>query len=83
MPAYAESYRVPNYNSVEAAFYLRLKQGDVRRWVDEELICAPAGGISFLNLLELHEALCAKHQLPFFAAITRSGEVCLREKLGI
>jgi hypothetical protein len=25
--------------------------------------------------------ICAKHQPPFFAAITRSGEVYLREKM--
>lgn len=54
MPDYARSYEIPNYSSVEAALYLRLKLGDVRRWVGEGIVRAPNGGISFLNLLELH-----------------------------
>lgn len=44
----------PNYSVIEAAMYLRLKPGDVRRWIDEKIIPASHGGISFHNLLELH-----------------------------
>jgi uncharacterized protein (DUF433 family) len=54
MPNFSRSYEVPNYSSVEAALYLRLKPQDVRRWVNEEVVRSPSGGISFLNLLELH-----------------------------
>jgi uncharacterized protein (DUF433 family) len=54
MPRYADSYKVPNYSSVEAALCLRLQLQDVRRWVGEGVISAPRGGISFLNILELH-----------------------------
>jgi uncharacterized protein (DUF433 family) len=54
MPNYAASYQVPNYSSVEAALYLRLKLQDVRRWIGEGIVSAPSGGVSFLNLLELH-----------------------------
>jgi uncharacterized protein (DUF433 family) len=54
MPIYPESYELPNYSTVEAALYLRLKPEDVRRWADERAISRSSGGISFLNLLELH-----------------------------
>jgi uncharacterized protein (DUF433 family) len=54
MPNYPNAYLVPNYSSVEAALYLRLKVQDVRRWVGEGIVQSPDGGISFLNLLELH-----------------------------
>jgi uncharacterized protein (DUF433 family) len=54
MPNYPMSYIVPNYSSVEAALYLRLKLQDVRRWVVEGVVRSPSGGISFLNILELH-----------------------------
>jgi uncharacterized protein (DUF433 family) len=54
MPTYSRSYEVANYSSVEAALYLRLKLQDVRRWAGEGVISSPHGGISFLNLLELH-----------------------------
>jgi uncharacterized protein (DUF433 family)/DNA-binding transcriptional MerR regulator len=54
MPDFPNSYIVANYSSVEAALYLRLKVGDVRRWVGEGVVQSPSGGISFLNLLELH-----------------------------
>ncbi len=67
MPAYTQSYVLPNYSSVEAALYLRLKLQDVRRWVGEGVIVAPTGGISFLNLLELHilKGLRKEFGLPF------------------
>jgi uncharacterized protein (DUF433 family) len=54
MPDYPNAYLVANYSSVEAALYLRLKVQDVRRWVGEGVVQSPSGGISFLNLLELH-----------------------------
>src|SRR5271168_4980470 len=44
----------PNYSATEAAHYLRLKQQDVRRWIDLEVIRASGKGLSFFNLLELH-----------------------------
>jgi uncharacterized protein (DUF433 family) len=67
MPTYSERYRVANYSSVEAALYLRLKSADVRHWAGEGLICAPAAGISFINLLELHvlKGLRREFGLPF------------------
>ena len=67
MPTYARSYEVPNYSLVEAALYLRLKLGDVQRWVGEGVIPAPSSGISFLNLLELHilKGLRKELGLPF------------------
>ena len=66
MPAYGELYRMPNYSSVEAALYLRLKLPDVRRWVSEGVVQAPSGGISFLNLIELHilKGLRREYGLP-------------------
>jgi uncharacterized protein (DUF433 family) len=67
MPTYPDTYLVPNYSSVEAALYLRLKVHDVRRWVGEGLVQSPSGGISFLNLLELHilKGLRRQFGLPF------------------
>jgi len=67
MPNYPNAYLVPNYSSVEAALYLRLKVQDVRRWVDEGVVRGPRGGISFLNLLELHilKGLRKQFGLPF------------------
>jgi uncharacterized protein (DUF433 family)/DNA-binding transcriptional MerR regulator len=62
MQSYASSYEVSNYSSVEAALYLRLKPEDVRRWVNEGVICSPRGGISFLNLLELHILKCLRKE---------------------
>jgi uncharacterized protein (DUF433 family) len=44
----------PNYSIPEAAFYLRLKASDIRRWISEEVIRAPRKGLSFRNILELH-----------------------------
>jgi len=54
MPDYPKLYEVPNYSAVEAALYLRLPLNDVRRWVSEGVVRSPSGGISFLNLLEIH-----------------------------
>ena len=54
MPNYPKLYEVPNYSAVEAALYLRLPLNDVRRWVSEGVVRSPSGGISFLNLLEIH-----------------------------
>jgi len=54
MPNYPKLYEVPNYSAVEAALYLRLPLDDVRRWVSEGVVRSPSGGISFLNLLEIH-----------------------------
>jgi uncharacterized protein (DUF433 family) len=66
MPRYPNAYVVPNYSSVEAALYLRLKLEDVRRWVNEGVVRSPSGGISFLNLLELHilKGLRREFRLP-------------------
>jgi uncharacterized protein (DUF433 family) len=44
----------PNYSFAEAAHYLRLKQGDIRRWVGNDVVRASGKGLSFFNLLELH-----------------------------
>jgi uncharacterized protein (DUF433 family) len=44
----------PNYSIVEAAHYLRLRQQEIRRWIDSEVVCASGKGLSFFNLLELH-----------------------------
>jgi len=44
----------PNYSVAEAAHYLRLKQHDIRRWMDQEVIRTSRKGLSFFNLLELH-----------------------------
>jgi uncharacterized protein (DUF433 family) len=65
MPKYAVEYELPNYSPVEAALYLRLQVQDVRRWISEGVIVAP-GGISFLNLLELHvlKGLRRQFKLP-------------------
>ena len=67
MPNYPNAYLVPNYSSVEAALYLRLKVQDVRRWIGEGVVQSPIGGISFLNLLELHilKGLRKQFGLPF------------------
>jgi uncharacterized protein (DUF433 family) len=67
MSRYPRPYEVPNYSTVEAALYLRLKVQDVRRWTGEGVICSPAGGISFLNILELHilKGLRREFGLPF------------------
>jgi uncharacterized protein (DUF433 family) len=54
MTVYDDLYLLPNYSSVEAALYLRLKPQEVRRWTDEGVVRAPTGGISFVNILELH-----------------------------
>lgn len=54
MGTYAETYQLANYSYVEAALYLRLQLDAVRRWTSEEIVRAPLGGLSFLNLLELH-----------------------------
>lgn len=62
MQSYPNSYKVSNYSSVEAALYLRLKPDDVRRWVNEGIIQSPRGGVSFLNLLELHMLKCLRKE---------------------
>ncbi|MDR3738708.1 MAG: DUF433 domain-containing protein [Terracidiphilus sp.] len=54
MATYAETYRLANYSYVEAALYLRLQLDAVRRWAGEGIVRAPEGGLSFLNLLEIH-----------------------------
>jgi uncharacterized protein (DUF433 family)/DNA-binding transcriptional MerR regulator len=62
MQNFANSYKVSNYSPVEAALYLRLKPEDVRRWVNDEVICSPRGGVSYLNLLELHILKCLRKE---------------------
>ncbi len=62
MQNYANSYEVSNYSSIEAALYLRLKPEDVRRWANDGVICSPQGGVSFLNLLELHILKCLRKE---------------------
>jgi uncharacterized protein (DUF433 family) len=54
MSKYAPGYESANYTPVEAALYLRLHPDEVRRWTGEGIVCAPKGGISFLNLMEIH-----------------------------
>ena len=67
MTKYSAEYELANYGPVEAALYLRLPVYDVRRWINEGVIAAPKGGISFLNLLELHilKGLRRQFRLPF------------------
>jgi DNA-binding transcriptional MerR regulator len=62
MNSYANSYEVSNYSSAEAALYLRLKPQDVRRWLQEGLVRPQSGGVSFLNLLELHILKCLRKE---------------------
>lgn len=44
----------PNYSIPETAHYLRLKQQEIRRWIDIDVVRASGKGLSFFNLLELH-----------------------------
>jgi uncharacterized protein (DUF433 family) len=44
----------PNYSIPETAHYLRLKQQEIRRWIDIEVVRTSGKGLSFFNLLELH-----------------------------
>jgi uncharacterized protein (DUF433 family) len=44
----------PNYSIPETAHYLRLKQQEIRRWIDIDVVRTSGKGLSFLNLLELH-----------------------------
>lgn len=54
MSKYPPGYETANYSTVEAALYLRLRPEDVRRWTGAGILNAPEGGLSFLNLMELH-----------------------------
>ena len=67
MRHYCEIEETPTYAIAEAASYLRLSDGKVRRWAQAltETV-APHTALSYVNLLELHtlKAMRLRHDVP-------------------